>query len=72
MIRSNLGEILAAAEMDYGDVVQGRVALKDMTHFRAMNEAYRVTWETDRPARVSAQASPPGSYDVAIMLVAVK
>jgi len=71
-IMTNLGEILEAAGMGYGDVVQGRVALKDMTNFQAMNEAYRVTWDADRPARVSCQASPPGTYDVEITFVAIK
>ena len=71
-IMTNLGDILEAADMAYGDVVQGRVALRDMTHFRVMNEAYRATWDTDRPARVSCQAAPVGSYDVEITFVAIK
>lgn len=71
-IMDNLGEILGAAGMSYQDVVQGRVTLEDMTHFQAMNEVYRATWEKDRPARVSYQASPPGAYDVEITFLAIK
>ncbi len=71
-IMTSLGEILEAADMSYGDVVQGRVALRDMTHFGVMNEAYRAAWEKDRPARVSCQAAPPGTYDVEITFVAIK
>jgi 2-iminobutanoate/2-iminopropanoate deaminase len=43
-----------------------------MKQFAAMNDAYRVYWEKDRPARVSAQVSPPGTFDVEITFVAVK
>jgi 2-iminobutanoate/2-iminopropanoate deaminase len=71
-IMDNAGEILKAAGMSYGDLVQGRVALKDMEKFAAMNEVYRGYWEKDRPARVSCQVSPPGTFDVEITFMAIK
>jgi 2-iminobutanoate/2-iminopropanoate deaminase len=58
--------------MSYGDLVTGHVALRDMKLFAPMNDAYRVYWEKDRPARVSCQVSPPGTFDVEITFVAVK
>jgi 2-iminobutanoate/2-iminopropanoate deaminase len=71
-IMDNAGEILKAAGMSYGDLVQGRVALKDMEKFAAMNEVYRSYWEKDRPARVSCQVSPPGTFDVEITFMAIR
>ena len=60
-IMDNAGEILQAAGMSYGDLVTGRVALRDMAKFPAMNNAYRTYWEKDRPARVSAQVVAAGN-----------
>jgi 2-iminobutanoate/2-iminopropanoate deaminase len=71
-IMDNAGEILKAAGMSYGDLVQGRVALRDMEKFAAMNEVYRGYWEKDRPARVTCQVSPPGTFDVEITFMAIK
>jgi 2-iminobutanoate/2-iminopropanoate deaminase len=71
-IMDNAGEILKAAGMSYGDLVSGHVALRDMKLFAPMNDAYRVYWEKDRPARVSCQVSPPGTFDVEITFVAIK
>jgi 2-iminobutanoate/2-iminopropanoate deaminase len=71
-IMDNAGEILKAAGMSYGDLVTGHVALKDMKNFAPMNDAYRAYWEKDRPARVSCEVSPPGTFDVEITFVAIK
>jgi 2-iminobutanoate/2-iminopropanoate deaminase len=71
-IMDNAGQILEAAGMSYGDLVSGRVALRDMKLFAPMNDAYRTYWEKDRPARVSCQAAPPGTFDVEITFVAIK
>ncbi len=72
VIMANAGEILKAAGMSYGDLVTGRVSLKDMKNFNAMNDVYRPYWEKDRPARVSCEVSPPGTYDVEITFMAIK
>jgi len=71
-IMDNAGEILKAAGMSYGDLVTGRVALRDMEKFTPMNDVYRGYWEKDRPARVSCQVSPPGTFDVEITFMAIK
>jgi 2-iminobutanoate/2-iminopropanoate deaminase len=71
-IMDNAGEILKAAGMSYGDLATGRVALRDMEKFAPMNEVYRGYWEKDRPARVSCQVSPPGTFDVEITFMAIK
>ena len=71
-IMDNAGEILKAAGMSYGDLATGHVALRDMKNFAPMNDAYRVYWEKDRPARVSCQVSPPGTFDVEITFMAIK
>jgi 2-iminobutanoate/2-iminopropanoate deaminase len=71
-IMDNAGEILKAAGMSYGDLVTGRVALRDMDKFAPMNDVYRTYWEKDRPARVSCQVSPPGTFDVEITFMAIK
>ena len=72
LVMENAGAILKAAGMGYGDLVAGHVALKDMKLFAPMNDAYRVYWDKDRPARVSCEVSPPGAYDVEITFVAIK
>ena len=71
-IMGNAGEILEAAGMSYGDLATGRVALRDMAQFAPMNDVYRTYWEKDRPARVSCQAAPPGTFDVEITFMAIK
>ena len=71
-IMGNASEILKAAGMSYGDLATGRVALRDMTQFAPMNDVYRTYWEKDRPARVSCQAAPPGTFDVEITFMAIK
>ena len=71
-IMDNAGEILKAAGMGYGDLVTGHVALRDMKQFAPMNDVYRTYWEKDRPARVSCEVSPPGTFDVEVTFMAIK
>ncbi|MBI3492339.1 MAG: hypothetical protein HY047_11250 [Acidobacteria bacterium] len=71
-IMDNAGEILKAAGMSYGDLATGHVALRSMDNFQPMNDVYRTYWEKDRPARVSCQAAPPGTFDVEITFMAIK
>jgi 2-iminobutanoate/2-iminopropanoate deaminase len=71
-IMDNAGEILKAAGMSYGDLATGKVALRDMANFAPMNDVYRTYWEKDRPARVSCQAAPPGTFDLEITFMAIK
>ncbi|MGE3843592.1 MAG: Rid family hydrolase, partial [Vicinamibacterales bacterium] len=69
-IMDNAGVLLRAAGMAYDNVASGRVWVRDMSTFAAMNEAYRGYWELDRPTRATIQASLP-PFDVGITLVAV-
>jgi 2-iminobutanoate/2-iminopropanoate deaminase len=43
-----------------------------MDNFAPMNDVYRTYWPKDRPARVSCEAAPPGTYDVEITFMAIK
>ena len=59
----NLGAILQAAGMDYGDVVKTTVFLADMGDFAAVNEVYARFFTSNFPARscVQAAALPKGA-----------
>ena len=71
-IMDNAGEILKAAGMSYADVAATRVALRDHDTFAAMNKVYSSYWEKDRPARITSQSAPPGTFDVEITFTAIK
>ena len=73
-IMSNMGELLKAAGMDYGDVASGRVWISDIkTNYAGMNAVYRVYFVRDFPARATLQFGMPDKADmVAISAVAVK
>lgn len=69
----NLGAVLQAAEMSYGDVVMASVFLKDMNDFAAMNEVYSRYFSKTLPARQAiAVRGLPGNANVEISLVAVR
>ena len=71
-IMDSAGEILKAAGMSYADVAATRVALRDHDTFQAMNKVYSSYWEKDRPARITTQSAPPGTFDVEITFTAIK
>ena len=54
---ANLGEVLRAAGMDYGDVVSVTAFIADFADFPAFNEAYREVFATDPPARAMVQVA---------------
>lgn len=58
----NLGAVLKAAGMDYGNVVKTTVFLADMGDFAAINAIYADYFATEPPARscVQAGALPKG------------
>ncbi|MCC7177781.1 MAG: RidA family protein [Acidobacteria bacterium] len=70
---ARLGRTLAAAGFDWSHVVDGVVYLPDLSHYGAMNEAYRAVFPKDFPARAAVRAGlvAPGGL-VEIMLTAVK
>ena len=61
-VLDNVGRLLGAVGLDYGDVVRCTVFLVDMADFGAMNEVYREYFPSDMPVRatvgVSALAGP--------------
>jgi len=69
----NLGAVLKAAGMDYSNVVQCSVFLKDMNDFPKMNAVYSEFFKTNPPARATVEvARLPRDGRVEISLIAVK
>jgi 2-iminobutanoate/2-iminopropanoate deaminase len=68
----NLGAVLAAAGMTFGNVVKTTVFLRDMAEFAPMNAVYAAAFGDHRPARSTvAAAGLPRDVRVEIELVAV-
>ena len=53
----NLGEVLRAAGMDYGDVVSVTAFITDFAEFQKFNAAYREVFASDQPARATVQVA---------------
>ena len=70
-VMENLGAVLAAAGLGWGDVVRTTVFLHDMAHFPTVNEIYGRLIGEARPARSTVQvtALPRGAL-VEIDLIA--
>jgi len=69
----NLGAVLAAAGMGFGNVVKTTVFLVDMAEFGAMNEVYARHFGDHRPARSTvAVAGLPRNVRVEIEVVAAR
>ena len=70
---TNIGEILKAAGMDYGDVIKTTVLLQHIGDFTAMNGEYAKFFAADCPARAAFEvaALPKGAL-VEIEAVAYK
>lgn len=70
---ANLRAVLAAAEMDFSDVVQAQVFLADIADYGAMNAVYAEHFEAAPPARAALQvgALPLGAR-VEILMTAVR
>jgi 2-iminobutanoate/2-iminopropanoate deaminase len=49
----NVGRLLRAVGLDYGDVVKATVYLVDFDEFAAMNAVYRTYFPTDPPTRAT-------------------
>ncbi len=68
---ANLGAVLAAAGLDFGDVVKCNVYLVDMADFAAMNAAYAEAFDEPFPARTTiGVASLPLGARVEIEMIA--
>jgi 2-iminobutanoate/2-iminopropanoate deaminase len=59
----NLGAVLEAAQMDYGNVVKTTIYLIDMNDFAAVNTVYAKYFDASKPARstVAVAALPKGA-----------
>ena len=69
----NVGAILAAAGLAYGDVVKTTVLLADIADFAAMNAVYAEFFTEEKPARACYQvAALPMGVKVEIEAVAVR
>jgi 2-iminobutanoate/2-iminopropanoate deaminase len=49
----NVGRLLAAVDLGYGDVVKCTVYLRDFDDFAAMNGVYREYFPTEPPTRAT-------------------
>jgi 2-iminobutanoate/2-iminopropanoate deaminase len=49
----NVGQLLRAVGLDFGDVVRSTVYLRDFTEFAAMNAVYRTYFPSEPPARAT-------------------
>jgi 2-iminobutanoate/2-iminopropanoate deaminase len=72
-VMQNLKSILAAAGMDFKNVVKTNIFLTDMHRFSELNEVYAKYFESDFPARETVQVSAlPKFVNVEISMIAVK
>ncbi len=72
-VLANVGAVLAAAGMGFGDVVKTTVFLVDLADFAAMNEVYAGRFPAPCPARSTVQvAALPRGSRVEIEVLAVK
>jgi 2-iminobutanoate/2-iminopropanoate deaminase len=70
---ANLGQVLAAGGLTFGDVVKVNVYLVDMADFVAMNAVYASVFDAPYPARTTvAVAGLPLGARVEIELVALR
>jgi 2-iminobutanoate/2-iminopropanoate deaminase len=71
-VMQNLKSILAAAGMDFKNVVKTNIFLTDMHRFSELNEVYAKYFESDFPARETVQVSAlPKFVNVEISMIAV-
>jgi 2-iminobutanoate/2-iminopropanoate deaminase len=68
----NLGSVLKAAGMDYGNIVKCSIFLKDMNNFPLVNEVYGQFFKTNPPARETVEVRRlPKDVNVEISCIAV-
>ena len=72
MAMDNVGRVLRAAGMDYGNVVSCHVQLADMGHYKEMNEVYGSYFGPDHyPARTTLEfPGLPGGASIEITCIA--
>ena len=73
LVLDNIGAVLEAAGMNYTDVVQVQVFLKDLDHYSVVNGIYAEYFKAAHPARAALQvARLPKDVSIEIMAVAEK
>lgn len=71
-VMKNLKEVLAAAKMNFSNVVKSTIFLKDMAQYAAINEVYGEYFSEKPPAREAVQVSQlPKNVNIEISLIAV-
>ena len=71
-VMKNLGGVLEAAGMGFGDVARATIFLADMGDFAAVNEVYATRFEAEPPARAAVAVKElPKGVDVEISCIAV-
>ena len=72
-VMKNLEAILAAAEMDFSNVVKTTIFLRDMSNFPNVNEIYGKRFTENPPARETVGVSGlPKNVNVEISCIAIK
>ena len=72
-VMANLGAILEAAGLGFGDVVKTTIYLADMADFPAVNAVYGRSFPRDPPARATVQvAALPKAARIEIEAVAAR
>lgn len=72
-VMENLQAVLAAAGMDFSDVLKSTIFLMDMGQFAQVNEVYGSYFTENAPARETVQvAGLPKGVNVEISVVAAK
>ena len=69
----NVGRLLNAVGLDFGDVVRSTVYLRDFADFGAMNAVYRTYFTTEPPARATVGVTAlAADYSVEIEVTAAR
>lgn len=69
----NVGRLLRAAGLDYGDVVQSTVYLRDFGDFATMNGIYRERFPVDPPTRATVGVTAlAADFRVEIVCIAAR
>ena len=69
----NVGRLLRAVGLDYGDVVKTTVYLRDFADFEAMNQVYRERFPSEPPTRATVGVTALASdFRVEIEVLAVR
>ncbi len=69
----NVGRLLHAVGLDYGDVVKATVYLRDFADFAAMNTVYREVFATEPPTRATVGVTALASdFSVEIEVIATR